>query len=312
MIVETSPGLVTVVITCYNHGIFLPDAIDSVLRQDYPFIEIVVVDDGSIDNTKDVTARYQSVKYVYQTNQGLSAARNTGVDSSSGEFILFLDADDWLLPGAISTNYNYLKNEPEIAFVSGAFKVVQPGRKEIIMQAKVETHHYRRLLEFNYIAMHATVLYRRWVFEQVRYDTSLKACEDYDLYLQVARKHPILHHTQFIAVYRFHESNMSHNTIMMMNAAINTVKRQQRHLVDDEERRSLKKGIKNWKMFYLKRIYSKYLLPHQNTPSKKQEMWTLWVHSKRLYFRFYLKKIFHVIQRVYKKSYSGVSVTWFT
>src|SRR5690349_12444252 len=91
-----SNDLVSVIIPCYNHGKYLSRAIESVLSQTYRNVEIVVVDDGSADNTKEVTDTFPHVLYVHQNNQGLSAARNTGINNSKGKYLLFLDADDWL------------------------------------------------------------------------------------------------------------------------------------------------------------------------------------------------------------------------
>ena len=149
-----SPALITVVISCYNHGRFLPTAIESVLAQNYQYKEIIVVDDGSTDNTKEIALDYPSVRYVYQSNSGLSAARNKGIAESSGNYILFLDADDWLLPDALSINYKFLENHPNVAFVSGGFEIVKESTQQVIkMQSSVERQHFNRLLEFNYISM---------------------------------------------------------------------------------------------------------------------------------------------------------------
>ena len=180
-----SSSFITVVITCYNHGRFLATAIESVLAQNYQYKEIIVIDDGSTDNTREVALQYPSVRYVYQSNQGLSAARNNGIAESSGNYVLFLDADDWLLPNALSLNYKFLDEHPNAAFVSGGFEIVKESMQQIIkMQSSVEEEHFNRLLEFNYISMVATVLFRRWVFEEVLFDSTLQACEDYDVYLK--------------------------------------------------------------------------------------------------------------------------------
>src|SRR5215212_469876 len=88
--------LISVVIPSYNHGNYLARAIESVLSQTYKNTEIIVIDDGSVDNTKQVAGDFPGVIYIYQHNQGLSAARNTGIDNSRGKYMLFLDADDWL------------------------------------------------------------------------------------------------------------------------------------------------------------------------------------------------------------------------
>ena len=300
------PLLITVVITCYNHGKYLSEAIESVLRQTYRPIEIIVVDDGSTDDTKEVALRYSQLKYLYQINQGLSSARNTGADHSSGDCILFLDADDWLLPQGISMNVQYLQKDAKAAFVSGGFKVLKmESNKEISMQTKVLDSHYNRLLEFNYISMHATVLYRKWVFNEFKFDTSFKACEDYDLYLRIAKKYPVLHHTELIAVYRFHDLNMSYNTVKMMNAAIDAIKKQESYLNNKAEKKSYKKGIRNFKLFYSKVIYAKYLLPNQeNNPNKSSEMKMLWQNSKAFYFKLYVKKFYRALKNFYKQDES--------
>lgn len=100
-------SLVSVVITCYNHGQYLARAIESVLSQNHKETEIIVVDDGSTDDTKSVAQNYPNVKYVYQSNQGLSVARNTGIDYSSGAYLVFLDADDWLF------TYHFQSSSPQ-------------------------------------------------------------------------------------------------------------------------------------------------------------------------------------------------------
>src|SRR5450432_3070501 len=90
--------VVSVIIPCYNQGKYLSKAVESVLEQTYRHFEIIVVDDGSSDNTKEVSESYPEVKYVFQQNQGLAAARNTGIEHCSGSLLVFLDSDDWLVP----------------------------------------------------------------------------------------------------------------------------------------------------------------------------------------------------------------------
>ena len=255
MTVDTSikdGELISVIIPSYNHGNYLARAIESVLAQTYKHIEIIVVDDGSVDNTKQVAGSFPGVKYVYQHNQGLSAARNTGIDNSAGKYMLFLDADDWLSVDALQKNHSIIGKHPEVAFVSGGhIKVSDTG--EIIEEVKedIQSNHYRHFLQGNYIGMHATVLYARWVFDRFRYDTSLRACEDYDLYMKIAREYPVLHHADVIAFYRIHGSNMSGDTNLMLENVLLVLNRQEPMLNTDEERTSLQKGRKIWKEYYL-------------------------------------------------------------
>jgi glycosyltransferase involved in cell wall biosynthesis len=255
---QTLP-LVSVIIPCYNHGRYLREAIESVWQQAYPATEVVVVDDGSTDNTEEVTKQC-GVTYLYQENQGLSAARNTGIRNSHGELLVFLDADDWLLPGALELNVRYLQQNEELAFVSGGHdKVfVEDGiTKEDITE--VTSDHYAHLLQGNYIGMHATVMYRRWVFDEMEYDTSLKRCEDYDLYLRIARKYPVLHHTGKIAAYRLHTANMSSNIPGMLSTVLEVLERQQDRLRTPAETKAYTNGQEIWKTYYCQELYQNLL-----------------------------------------------------
>src|SRR5215831_18229599 len=98
-----SPGLVSVVIPCFRQAHFLADGIESVLRQTYSQVEVLVINDGSPDDTASVASRY-CVRYVEQKHAGLAAARNAGLQRALGEFVVFLDADDRLLPDALRIN----------------------------------------------------------------------------------------------------------------------------------------------------------------------------------------------------------------
>src|SRR5215213_3125487 len=106
--VVASP-LVSVVIPCYNQAHFLGEAIESVLAQSYPNFEIVVVDDGSTDDTSEVAGSYPKVRLVRQENQGLSGARNAGLARSEGEYVVFLDADDRLRPEALEAHLEHFE-----------------------------------------------------------------------------------------------------------------------------------------------------------------------------------------------------------
>lgn len=244
--------LISVIIPSYNHGNFLSRAIESVLTQTYSNAEIIVVDDGSTDNTRQVTESFPDVLYVYQQNQGLSAARNTGIDNSKGKYLLFLDADDWLTVDALKNNYNILSKHPEAAFVSGGHvKINDAGQIIEEVREDITSQHYIQFLQGNYIGMHGTVLYAGWIFNIFRFDTSLRACEDYDLYLKISRKYPVMHHTDIAAYYRIHGSNMSGNINMMLNAVLSVLDRQEPLLKTDEEKNALLRGRKIWKEYYL-------------------------------------------------------------
>ena len=243
---------ISVIIPCYNHGGYLGKAIDSVLGQSYPNVEVIVVDDGSSDDTREVAAAYgEKVRYIYKENGGLSAARNTGLEHAKGAYIVFLDADDWLYPKALQTNLHYLNLHPTAAFVSGSHDSIHV-EENVIKEYKWEViaNHYQRLLDGNYIGMIATVLFHRWVFDEFLFDETLRACEDYDLYLKVARKYPVFHHTEKIAAYNIHSTNMSANYKMMLKAVLHVLHTQERALKSKDEIEAYNIGRQKWISLY--------------------------------------------------------------
>jgi glycosyltransferase involved in cell wall biosynthesis len=150
----TTPGLVSVVIPCYNQAHFLGDSVESVLAQTYPRFEITVVNDGSQDNTAEVAARYHEVHCVSQENRGLCAARNAGLRRSVGEYVVFLDADDRLLPHALETGVGQLVARPGCAFVAGRHRYIDAAGAplpSLMEQRLVEKDHYLELLRSNYV-----------------------------------------------------------------------------------------------------------------------------------------------------------------
>jgi glycosyltransferase involved in cell wall biosynthesis len=284
--------LISVIITCYNQGKFLAKAINSVLSQEQVEFEIIVVDDGSTDNTKRVAESFPQVKYLYQKNLGLSAARNTGINQSSGAFLVFLDADDWLLSDGLRINLKYIKANPQAAFVSGSYRRVIKDERTINVKISVTECHYQYLLESNYIQMHGAVMYRRRVFDEFRFDISLKACEDYDLYLKVAWKYPVFHHTTPIAAYYQHGENMSGNVPMMLDAYLEVLERQKAFLNSPEEEESLKKGEAYIKMIYCATLYQQ-LVSRFDSPdneNRPDEIQMLKKHKKLLFLKYVLKK----------------------
>ncbi|SFV32058.1 glycosyltransferase [Thermoflavifilum thermophilum] len=256
--------LVSVVITCYQQAHYLPDAIRSVLEQTYPHVECLVVDDGSTDDTAAVAALFPGVRYVYQANQGLAAARNTGIGYARGEWIIFLDADDWLYPAAIETQLRHAAAHPEAAIITGHHdKTSAEGRllqnwEPTDVPADPET----ALLQGNYIGMHAAVCYRREVFHYLQFDTTLRAAEDYDLYLRAARLFRIHSHLERVAAYRLHPQNMSGQVGWMLHQVLHVLRRHYERWPQLKQQSPYASGKKIWKKYYagelLRRLQFRY------------------------------------------------------
>jgi len=269
--------LVSIIIPCYNHAHYLSTAIESVLTQSYSSIEIVVVDDGSTDQTKQVAQNYSPIKYIYQDNRGLSASRNTGIKNCAGAYIAFLDADDWLYPNAIETNLNYLQQNEKFAFVSGAYDNVYENNNITGCETEIRTDHYEHFLDYNYVGMISAVLFRRWVFDEFLFDTTLRACEDHDVYLKVSRKYPVIHHTQKIAAYRRLSTSMSSNIPLLLSTALIILKRQKKQLRTNGERKVYDRSYNSlYKQLYLLDI-----------PVSKENIYVF----KEDYFTFYKYKL---------------------
>jgi len=230
---------VSVVIPCFNHGRFLADAIGSVLAQTLKPHEIIVVDDGSADETPGVAQSFAGVRYVRQENRGLAAARNTGLRNSSGEFIAFLDADDRFLPAALEAGASALEAHPECAFVYGGYRFLDEDgmRRPAPQREEIGSDAYAALLRTNVIAMHATVMYRRDVLDDAGgFDESLRACEDYELYLRLTRERKVNEHQAVVAEYRKHGGNMSGDPSMIARVAAEVLRKQFPFVRDDAVR----------------------------------------------------------------------------
>ncbi|GAB3031289.1 glycosyltransferase [Spirosoma pulveris] len=307
--IHSTPPLVSIIIPCFNQGRFLAQAVESVLQQTWLRCEIIVVDDGSTDNTRQVATQFPQVQYVYQPNQGLSAARNTGLQRSQGEYLAFLDADDWFYPDGIEVNLRQLQQNSQAAFVSGAHdKVDSSGHLLAREQMPVGQGHYWRLLQSNYIGMHATVLYRRSLFDQFQFDPSLKACEDYDLYLRIARHHPVLHHTHPIAAYRIHGGNMSANAPLMLDRVLFVLARQVSALRSRQERKAYRRGVINWRDYYGTLVFESLLaqpagaIPQQ---MKKPALNMLRKYNLSLYLSYWLLQRLPQSKRLFLRALLG-------
>jgi glycosyltransferase involved in cell wall biosynthesis len=244
---------VSVVIVCYNQAVYLLDAIKSVLAQTYRDFEVVLVDDGSTDNTAERARSVPEICYVYQNNQGLAAARNAGLALSRGRYVVFLDADDRLLPNALESGIASFREHPTSGFVYGNFRKLFNDETTLpaFPTTEFSQDHYRHFLQQNLISMHATVMYSREVLNAVGgFNKELRACEDYDIYLRIARGWEVNQHPAFVAEYRQHATNMSRDNAFMLRWSLRVLRMQQPYLRSREDRLALRRGLRAWKRYY--------------------------------------------------------------
>lgn len=228
--VPQGPPLVSVIIPTHNHAHFITEAIQSVFNQSYRNYEVIVIDDGSMDNTREVVARFsEDVRYIRQGNRGLSSARNRGIEVANGDYIALLDADDTWLPGFLSTVVERLESEPELGAVyTGFFFVNTEG--ELLPQRSTSTvpdnQLYDRLLDGEFFVP-AAVVARRLCFECVGlFDEALRGSEDWDMWLRVAREFPFAGISEPLVNYRIHGKNMSADPEYMLHYQLLVAKKQ--------------------------------------------------------------------------------------
>lgn len=246
---------VTIVVNAYDEDPkILGEAIDSALAQSVQPLEVLLVDDGSPRDYSAVLAAHPTVRPIRQPNRGLSAARNKGLEEARGDLVVFLDGDDRLLPDAIAHNLRRFVDRPDAAMAYGGYRYIDPdGRPRFqVVQRPMSADAYATFLEGNCVGMHATVMYRRSVLREVGgFDETLPACEDYDVYLRIARRHEIAAGSELVAEYRQHDENMSNDTEMMLAAALRVLGKQATEIRDDPARQAAAaRGAREWKEFY--------------------------------------------------------------
>lgn len=242
---------VAVILTTYNDATYLREALSSVFAQERHANEVIVVDDGSFVSPAPILADFPKATLLRKSNGGLSSARNLGLHRARSRYITFLDADDRLEPNAIASGLACFARRPDAAMVYGGHRRIRANgdRAGCDNYTAVSEDAYCDLLSGNRIGMHATVLYRREVILALGgFDEGLRRCEDYDLYLRIARRYPIASHPEIIAEYRWHGHNMSRNTEEMLQAALAVHARYLGHT--PEQRRAWRAGKRRWIAWY--------------------------------------------------------------
>jgi glycosyltransferase involved in cell wall biosynthesis len=221
--------LVSVIIPAYNQAQYLASAIQSVLAQTHHNFEIIVIDDGSTDNTPAVAQQFgNAIRYIRQENHGLSSARNTGIRATRGEFIGFLDSDDLWEPDFLSTTVSVLQADHTLAGVyTGVRHIDENGADLPAVSRRVVSPQnlYWVLVRANFV-IPCSVLIRLTVLDEIGlFDERLIACEDWDLWLRISREHKMKGLSVPLAKYRLHKKTMTEDPLRMLKAVIAVVEK---------------------------------------------------------------------------------------
>jgi glycosyltransferase involved in cell wall biosynthesis len=207
----SSPNpLVSIVVPCFNQGSYLRQAIESVLSQDYSRIELIVLDDGSTDDTRAVLAPYAG-KFHHETHANMGQARtlNKGWEMSKGELLSYLAADDFLLPGAVLTSVGKLLVNPEIVLTYCDFSVVDP-KSNVLRQVRTPEFSYRDLAVRIVCQPGPGVFFRRDAFERTGpWDGLLRQIPDYEYWLRLGLEGAFVRIPEVLAAYRVHDRSQS-------------------------------------------------------------------------------------------------------
>ena len=207
---------VSAIVTAYNGAAFIADAIESILAQTQPVDEIVVIDDGSIDNTADIADSYRSrgVRCIRQENRGLPGARNRGIAETIGDFIAFLDCDDSWLPEKNAVEVQYLVEHPEVALVTGHAWWWNPSTGQRWMErvdVAGRSNIAREILVNNCVGNASAALLRRRTLEDVgAFDPKQIWAEDWELWMRIMSRAGIGFLDRPVIVYRVVSTSLTH------------------------------------------------------------------------------------------------------
>jgi glycosyltransferase involved in cell wall biosynthesis len=233
---ESNPFSIDVVIPAYNAEKFITETLRSVGAQDVPIRSVIIVNDGSEDNTEARVLDFQKVathlkiNLINQSNHGLSAARNIGISHAKADYIALLDADDLWSPHKLSSQIQLFQaaENPNLGLVYCAYERMNEGGKILdsgpkgVIAPKLRGKVYKSLLRGNFISgSGSSVLIKRTVFDSVGlFDENLKACEDWDMWLRIAKHYQFDYVDKSLVLIRIHQNNMQKDAMRMITAEL--------------------------------------------------------------------------------------------
>lgn len=213
----TDTPLVSVVMAAYNNGQFVREAADSVLSQDYPSLELVIVNDGSEDDTREILVRYDDdprVTVIHQENGGQTVAKNNGLAATRGDLVGFCDADNIWLPGKLARQVPVLLARPEVGVVYGEIALIDGEGADLppVATRRHSGHITAPLLLDNFVTFNTTLVRGEIIRGQGGFDERLRMGIDYELWMRISVEHEFLYQPEPAVGYRIWGGQMSHRT----------------------------------------------------------------------------------------------------
>lgn len=231
---------ISAVIPAYNNAQYIADAVRSIQAQTHPVDEIIIIDDGSSDNTQQRIRELPGhINYIRQHNQGPSAARNTGIQAALGDWIAFLDADDQWTPGKIKKQLEVLTKFPELHLLAGDMQEInrqnQPVTNSVLakhdllqkfkmLDGQPINNALAFLISKNFIPTGTVLVKRTTLIEAGMFNHNIRFGEDLELWAKIAARHPISCLPTTLMLRRLHDTNATQNTALMLQDLIKVMK----------------------------------------------------------------------------------------
>ena len=243
---------ISVIIHTYNNEKFIAETVESVLGQTYKDYEIIVVDDGSEDGTRDALMPYmQKIRYHYKENGGIASAKNAGINLSQSEFVAFLDHDDLWVPDKLQLQMEYFKGNPQAGLVYAKYTSFRDGKE---LRTKPEKGYsgwiFKELLAKSFIQTSTVVVKKECLDAVGPYDESFTLGDEYDMFLRISKKYQCGFIDKGLTRYRVHDTNASNNDFLFDNENLGVYKKVYNNFMDldGEEKRILRKRIARYSM----------------------------------------------------------------
>ena len=215
---------ISVIIPTYNRGQYITQALESVLNQTFHDYEIIVIDDGSTDNTQEILKKFEGkIISLRQDNQGISNTRNRGINESHGAYITFLDSDDFWAPDKLEEQVKILDAYPKVGIVYARMPIINERGEKIGMKpAGVSGKNFKELLEVWGDIPTSTVMTRRDCFEKAGlFESPLEPMEDIDMWIRIARFYDLYEiENKVLAYYRRHEEQITSKKTRVYNGLL--------------------------------------------------------------------------------------------
>jgi len=269
---------ISVIIPTFNRKETLKRAVQSVLMQSYTPYEIIVIDDGSDDGTKEwLKDNFPNVKYIYQMNSGVSSARNKGIKFARGDWIALLDSDDEWLPSKLKDQANEIELNPAAKFLHTNEIWIRNGVRvnQMKKHKKYGGYIFEKCLDMCRISP-SSVLIKKDIFDEIgMFDETLKVCEDYDLWLRFASKYPVHFLDQpLIKKYGGHSDQLSKVDDGIESYRIRSLKKIMNSGILNKKQKTITKDVLVKKMYiYAKGLEKRNKIRELNDTKKNIQYW---------------------------------------